>query len=270
MAASKRPIVSGRGLPAMIRYPGFRCQSRRDWQLQPLGARRRTDRATVLRSVQKGRKRVSSCTVLIADDHPLFREALKIAVMRAQASARILEASTLAEALAIANEEPDLALVLLDLRMSDSQGFVGLAQLHAERPATPIIVVSGVDQGDAPQRARQFGAVGFIRKSQALGEIADAVARAFRGESLFELEAAEDPVIDQAAARIASLTPTQLKVLVGVLGGKLNKQIAYELNIAEATVKAHMTIILRKLNVLNRTQAAIAARALDIDLEASI
>ena len=205
--------------------------------------------------------------VLIADDHPLFREALKLALLRARPDASALEADSLTEALAAADREPDLALVLLDLRMSDSQGFSGLAQLHAERPHTPILVVTGVEQMDAPQRARQFGAVGFISKSRELSDIANAITRALNGEVDAEPRGADDADVSDMAERIASLTPTQLKVLLGVLAGKLNKQIAFELSIAEATVKAHMTAILRKLNVLNRTQAALAVRALELDAE---
>lgn len=205
--------------------------------------------------------------VLIADDHPLFRAALKLALMRARPDAHAIEADSLSAALAAAAREPALALVLLDLRMSDSQGFSGLAQLHAERPDTPILVVTGVEQLDAPQRARQFGAVGFISKSRELGDIADAIDRALKGEVDAHPLAADDAEVSDMAERIASLTPTQLKVLLGVLAGKLNKQIAFELNVAEATVKAHMTSVLRKLNVLNRTQAALAVRALELDAE---
>lgn len=202
--------------------------------------------------------------ILIADDHPLFREALKLAVARARPDAVVNEAATLSEALAIASATPKMALVLLDLRMSDSQGFAGLAQLHAEMPETPILVVTGVEQPDAPHRARQFGAVGFVRKAQGLDEIAASISRALDGESDTIAATPDDPELSDIAARIATLTPTQLKVLLGVLAGKLNKQIAYELDIAEATVKAHMTAILRKLNVLNRTQAALAVRALEL------
>lgn len=208
-------------------------------------------------------------TVLIADDHPLFREALKLALSQADSDAKPVEAATLSDAMIAAAETPELALILLDLRMSDSQGFAGLAQLHAERPDTPILVVTGVEQLDAPQRARQFGAVGFVRKSEPLEAISAAIASALRGDAAFTAEQ-DDPELQDIAEKIASLTPTQLKVLLGVLHGKLNKQIAFELNIAEATVKAHMTAILRKLNVLNRTQAALAARALELEAEPSI
>lgn len=208
--------------------------------------------------------------VLIADDHPLFREALKLALTRAEPDAQAFEAATLSDALIVASSTPNLALILLDLRMSDSQGFAGLAQLHAERPETPILVVSGVEQPNARERARQFGAVGFVRKAEELSEISVAIRRALRGETLIEPQASDDADVKDMAERIASLTPTQLKVLLGVLGGRLNKQIAFELNVAEATVKAHMTAILRKLNVLNRTQAALAVRALELDVESAL
>lgn len=213
---------------------------------------------------------VDGPSVLIADDHPLFREALKLALKRVAPRALVHEAASLTDALVVAASEAELSLILLDLRMSDSQGFAGLAQLHAERPDTPILVVTGVEQPDAPQRARQFGAVGFVRKSQDLSEISAAISRALRGEAEIAPDSADDPDVREVAERIATLTPTQLRVLLGVLAGKLNKQIAFELSVAEATVKAHMTVILRKLNVLNRTQAALAVRALELDAEPSI
>lgn len=203
--------------------------------------------------------------ILIADDHPLFREALKLAIAKTGRSHRTLEAASIQEALSASQSEGDLALVLLDLRMPDSQGFSGLAQLHAEHPQTPILVVTGAVQANAPALAQQYGAVGFVSKSEPLEEIAARIDAALSGQ-VEKLPTAEvDPVLQDISARIASLTPTQLKVLLGVLAGKLNKQIAFEQQIAEATVKAHMTAILRKLNVFNRTQAALAVRALELE-----
>jgi DNA-binding NarL/FixJ family response regulator len=214
---------------------------------------------------------MTGSTVLIADDHPLFRQALQLAVARARPGTRIIETTSLRDALDAARLSPDLDLVLLDLRMSDCQGFAGLAQLHAERPGVPILVVSGVDQSDAEARARRFGAVGFVPKAADLDAIARAIDAAMRGEVQAACaEPPEERELSDVADRIASLTPTQLKVLLGVLAGRLNKQIAYDLNIAEATVKAHMTAVLRKLNVLNRTQAALAARALALEPEAAV
>jgi DNA-binding NarL/FixJ family response regulator len=209
-------------------------------------------------------------TILIADDHPLFRDALRLAIMRASPGAKILEASSLSEASAYMRGDGPLDLVLLDLKMSDSQGFTGLAQLHAERPKAPIVVVSGADPGKAARGAKEYGAVGFISKSAGLSEIAKDVADVLHGRTLWRDTHADmiDPETDDMAKRVASLTPAQLKVLIGILHGRLNKQIAYELDISEATVKAHVTVLMRKLNVRSRTQAALAARALALDVEA--
>jgi len=203
--------------------------------------------------------------VLVADDHPIFREALKIAVMRAVPGAVLLEAGQLGEAADAARHAVRLDLILLDLRMPGAEGFSGVALLHAERPETPILVISSADQADAAARARAYGAVGFVSKTADLGSIENAIRRALSGESA-DVDAERDPAVAEMAQRIARLTPAELRVLFGVLAGRLNKQIAFDLGISEATVKGHMTLIMRKMNVQNRTQAVLAARALDIAL----
>lgn len=197
-------------------------------------------------------------TILIADDHPMFRQALKLAVSRAAPDAFVIEAGQLGEAADAARGAARLDLILLDLRMPGAEGFAGVALLHAERPATPILVISSADEAEAATRARAFGAVGFVSKTADLATLSSAIAAALAGErtALVADEIAVNPV--------AHLTPTELKVLLGVMAGRLNKQIAFDLGITEATVKGHMTAILRKLNVQNRTQAVLAARALDI------
>ena len=200
-------------------------------------------------------------TILIADDHPLFRQALKLAVGRAAPDATILEAGQRGEAIAAARGAARLDLILLDLRMPGSEGFAGVALLHAERPDTPIVVISSADEADAAPRARAYGAVGFVSKTADLATLENAVARALAGDR--DAPVAALPA-DDISNRVASLTPTELKVLLGVLAGRLNKQIAFDLGVSEATVKGHMTAILRKLGVQNRTQAVLAARALDI------
>ncbi|MDQ0474045.1 response regulator transcription factor [Labrys wisconsinensis] len=204
--------------------------------------------------------------ILVADDHPIFREALKIAVARAAPGALILEAGRLGEAAEATRRAERLDLVLLDLRMPGAEGFSGVALLHAERPETPILVISSADQPDAAAGARAYGAIGFVSKSADLGTIEGAIRRALAGERAPEPAAGPDPEVADMAARIARLTPAELKVLVGVLAGRLNKQIAYDLGLSEATVKGHMTVIMRKMNVQNRTQAVLAARALDLAL----
>lgn len=202
-------------------------------------------------------------SVLIADDHPLFRQALTLAVRQCQPGAAVLEAGDLptAQALAEAHREA-LGLILLDLHMPGAVGYSGVAVIHAAAPAVPILVVSAADPARAAREAQRFGAVGYIGKDASLELIAEVVGAALDG-TLAPLPAPPEET-DATARRVADLTPTQIKVLTLVLDGMLNKQIAYELSISEATVKAHMTAILRKLDVGNRTQAALAARALGL------
>lgn len=200
-------------------------------------------------------------TILIADDHPLFRQALKLAVSRAAPDAAVIEAGQLCEAVDALRSVGRIDLILLDLRMPGSDGFAGVALLHAERPDTPILVISSADEAEAAPRARAYGAVGFVSKTADLATLEQAVTRALDGERNAPIEHAS---VDPMAAKVASLTPTELKVLLGVLAGRLNKQVAFDLGISEGTVKGHMTAILRKLGVQNRTQAVLAARAMDI------
>jgi DNA-binding NarL/FixJ family response regulator len=202
-------------------------------------------------------------TILIADDHPLFRQALAMAASTVRPTARIVESANLMTALNEASAADDLILILLDLKMPGAEGYSGVALLHAEKPGVPILVVSSADATQAARNAVRFGAVGFLGKDASLSAIEAAIAEALAGK---RIEAPKDDVIDPVAAQIASLTPTQLKVLLGVMEGRLNKQIAFDLGVSEATVKAHMTAILKKLDVQNRTQAVLAATALGLNL----
>lgn len=200
-------------------------------------------------------------TILIADDHPLFRQALAMAAGNVAKDARLVEGATLASALREAQAADDLALILLDLKMPGAEGFSGVALLHAEKPEVPILVVSSEAAAGTAQNALRFGAVGFIGKDSDLSVIEAAIADALTGK---RLAAPVDPLLDPVAAQIASLTPTQLKVMLGVMQGRLNKQIAFDLGLSEATIKAHMTSILKKLDVQNRTQAVLVAKALGL------
>lgn len=202
-------------------------------------------------------------TILIADDHPLFRQALALAVSNVAPQARVVEAGTLAAAAKAAAEADGLCLITLDLKMPGAIGYSGIALLHAEKPDVPILVVSSAEGAMVAEEARAFGAVGFLRKDADLSRIEDAIRDALRGIDRPSISA--EPV-DQVRRTVAGLTPTQLKVLLSVLEGKLNKQIAYDLGMSEATVKAHMTAIMRKLDVQNRTQAALVARSLGLDM----
>lgn len=200
-------------------------------------------------------------TILIADDHPLFRQALAMATGNVRPDARQVECANLPSALNEAIAADDLELILLDLKMPGAEGYSGVALLHAEKPGVPILVVSSADAAHAAREAVRFGAVGFIGKDAELSAIERAIADALSGK---RIEPPVDAALDPVAAQIASLTPTQLKVFLGVMQGRLNKQIAYDLGISEATVKAHMTAIMKKLDVQNRTQAVLAAKALGL------
>ncbi|QSR18555.1 response regulator transcription factor [Novosphingobium sp. KA1] len=205
-------------------------------------------------------------TVLIADDHPLYRQALALAVGQVAPDAMVVEAGTLAEAARLASEREGLALVLLDLKMPGAVGFSGIALIHAERPEVPILVVSSAEGASAADEARAFGAIGFLRKDNDLSTIEAAVATALGGRTPAAVTTS-DAELDPIRREVANLTPMQLKVLLAVLDGQLNKQIAYTLGISEATVKAHMTAVMKKLDVRNRTQAALVARSLGLHLQ---
>lgn len=204
-----------------------------------------------------------TATILIADDHPLFRQAIAMAAANVRPDARLVECANLPSALNEAVASDDLELILLDLKMPGAEGFSGVALLHAEKPNVPILVVSSADAAQVGREAVRFGAVGFIGKDSDLSTIESAIADALDGKTI---DAPCDAEIDAVAAQISSLTPTQLKVLLGVMQGRLNKQIAHDLGISEATVKAHMTAILKKLDVQNRTQAVLAAKALGMSI----
>ena len=201
--------------------------------------------------------------ILIADDHPLFRDALSAAVRRMHADVEIAEAATLAEARS-ALERTAPGLLLLDLHMEDSQGFAGLIGIRHDWPALPVVVVSASEDPSVIRRAIEFGASGFIPKSSDLPTICAAIEAVLSGDVWTPAAIAQDPEPDAETSRLATLTPAQLRVLIGLKQGRLNKQIAYDMGISEATVKAHVTAVFRKLGVINRTQAVLAAEALDV------
>lgn len=203
-------------------------------------------------------------SVLIADDHPLFRQALRLAVHQVLPDAAIVEAGTLAAAAQAAASAERLRLILLDLKMPGAVGYSGIALLHAERPDVPILVISSAGP-EAAADARAFGAIGYLHKGSDLDAIEGAITAALDNMGPVTVDGPQQP-LDQVRATVASFTPMQLKVLLAVLDGQLNKQIAHRLEISEATVKVHMTAIMRKLDVRTRTQAALVARSLGIDM----
>lgn len=205
-------------------------------------------------------------TVLIADDQPLIRQALSIAVNRVSPGAKVLEAGTLPAACKAAEQVEDIDLILLDLFMPGAIGYSGIALLHAEHPKVPIVVISSAEGSTVHKEVRSFGAVDFIRKDSSLDMIETIIARAMSPNRIEGPVPSKVEPIGSIRTTVAGLTPTQLKVLLAVLEGKLNKQIAHLLGMSESTVRAHMTVIMRKLHVSNRTQAALVARSLGLDM----
>ena len=208
--------------------------------------------------------------IIIADDHPLFRAALKQAVAQAVADVNVIEADSLTALQDTVDKHDDADLVLLDLHMPGTNGFTGLVFLRGQNPSMPVVVVSGSESPQVMKRAIEYGASGFIPKSAPLDAIADAISAVLQGEVWMpeEYDEADVSVTDEDAefaAKLASLTPQQFRVLMMLTEGLLNKQIAYELNVSEATIKAHVTAILRKLGVHSRTQAVIEASRLGVE-----
>ena len=201
--------------------------------------------------------------LLIADDHPLFRGALREAVNGLFDRAEIAEAGTFEEVTDFLERGGDVDLILLDLRMPGVRGFSGLMYLRAQYPSLPIVVVSANDDPAVIRRCMEFGASGFIPKTLGVDALRQAVAQVLRGEVWtppdVDLQGDGDAESAEVIARLATLTPQQVRVLMMLSGGLLNKQIAYELGVSEATVKAHVSAILQKLGVESRTQAVITA-----------
>jgi DNA-binding NarL/FixJ family response regulator len=201
--------------------------------------------------------------LLIADDHPLFRGALREAVTGLLSRAHVGEAGTFEEVTELIEKSGDVDLILLDLSMPGVRGFSGLIYLRAQFPSLPVVVVSANDDPAVIRRCMEFGASGFIPKTLGIEALRQAIARVLQGEVWTppDVDLARGSDAESAAmiARLSTLTPQQVRVLMMLSGGLLNKQIAYELGVSEATVKAHVSAILQKLGVESRTQAVIAA-----------
>ena len=200
---------------------------------------------------------------MIADDHPLFRGALREAVNGLFSRAEIGEAGTFEEVTEHLERGGDVDLILLDLSMPGVRGFSGLMYLRAQYPGIPIVVVSANDDPAVIRRCIEFGASGFIPKTLGTEALRQAIARVLQGDVWtppdVDLASDTDGATAGMVTRLASLTPQQVRVLMMLSGGLLNKQIAYELGVSEATIKAHVSAILQKLGVESRTQAVIAA-----------
>ncbi len=204
-------------------------------------------------------------TVIVADDHPLFRAALVQALLGLMSGVRVIEVDRFESLRAAVEQAPEAELVLLDLHMPGAKGFSSLLYLRNEHPALPVVVVSGHEDPAVMRRALDFGASGFIPKSAGLPVLSEALNRVTEGGIWVpsQLQGASVSQTDRdQARRIASLSPQQFRVFMMLAEGFLNKQIAYEIHVTEATVKAHVTAILRKLGLVRRTQAALLAQRL--------
>ena len=199
--------------------------------------------------------------IVIADDHPLFRDALRLTVTRDYPNAEIAEAQSFDTLRAQLEAQPETDLVLLDLHMPGMQGLSGLLFMRAPFAAVPVAIISAEDQSSIVRRALQLGAIGYIAKSTGADGIRKALAALLSGGAWApDSMEGDEPRERLPAARLTRLTPQQIRVLMMLSEGAPNKKIARALSVSEATVKAHVSAILEKLEVENRTQAVVLAR----------
>lgn len=208
-------------------------------------------------------------TVIVADDHPLFRTAIKEALATNQGQTTFLEANSFESLQQLVDENRDVDLVLLDLHMPGVSGFAGLVYLCKRYPSVPVVIISANEDPVVIQRALAHGAAGFVPKSSSMDTITDAIHAVLMGEIWspplnHSVRSGRNASELELAERMGQLTPQQFKVLMMMSQGLLNKQIGYELKVSEATVKAHVTAIMSKLAVNNRTQAVLAAERLSV------
>lgn len=211
--------------------------------------------------------------ILVVDDHPLFREALGDSLRQAIPDTTVIEAHSIEGAIEAIQANADIDLVLLDLNLPDASGFGGLLTVRTRFPKLPVVVVSGTDDRRIVSEALSYGVVGFVPKSAPKSMLKDAIVETLEGGVFLppgfrKIDAEENEATasrGDVVKSISSLTPQQFRVLQMLNEGKLNKQIAYELNVGETTVKAHVSAILRKLQVYSRTQAVLKVRELEFD-----
>src|SRR3569832_2071280 len=204
-----------------------------------------------------------STHLVIADDHPLFRDALRQAVAGVLTSAQIDEAGSFEDLTKLLEQTSDVDLILLDLSMPGISGFSGLIYLRAQYPAIPVVIVSASDDSATIRRSLDFGASGFIPKRFGVETLRDAILKVMDGDVWVptdtDLSAAAAPDMTRLRDRLVTLTPQQVRVLMMLSEGLLNKQIAYQLGVSEATVKAHVSALLQTLGVVCRLLVVFVA-----------
>lgn len=194
-------------------------------------------------------------TALVVDDHPICRAATAMALKSLDATLVVREAASVAEARALAG---DANVMTLDLGLPDNRGMVGLTGLIEQHPRLPILVISGAENPATEREVARIGARGFLAKSAPISTMIEALRTVLADEPWFSPDLADDG--DSDFARLATLTPAQHRVLCAMENGRLNKQIAFDLGVSEITIKAHVKAILKKLDVVNRTQAVLTLR----------
>lgn len=213
---------------------------------------------------------MAELTFIIADDHPLFRGAMQQALSGVGDDVALVEAGDLDAARKAAGDHPDADLILLDLTMPGVSGLSGLIAFRAEFPNLPVVIVSATDDSTTIRRALELGASGFISKSASVDEIRRGVRAVLQGDVWtppgIDLGSEHDQEIAALISRVQTLTPQQGRVLGMLAEGLLNKQIAYELSVSEATIKAHVSAVLQKLGVDSRTQAVIQLSKIGSDV----
>lgn len=210
-------------------------------------------------------------SILIVEDHPMFREAVQSAVQRALPNSMVREASTIKELFENVPEKECFDLILLDLMLPGVSGFDGFLLIRSRFPHSPVLIFSGLSDPKIAAEAIRIGAAGFVPKSASKEVLSEAVKEIYAGNIYVPKEMnrdvrsflSEEKHGNDIAARVADLTPSQIRVLQLLRQGLLNKQIAHELGVGETTVKAHVSEILRKLRVSSRTQAVIETSHLD-------
>ena len=208
-------------------------------------------------------------TLIVADDHPLFRDALVHAIKKAVDDVQVVEAESLDTLQTAVEQHPKADLLFLDLNMPGVSGFSALAYIRNNYPSLPTVVVSAMDDPTIIRRSIQHGASGFIPKSSSIDVMEDGIRAVLDGDVWVpgEIDLTDDALDGEeagAAAALSTLTPHQFRVLMMLGDGLLNKQIAFELGVSEATIKAHLTAIFRKMKVNNRTQAILAVQSLHL------
>ncbi|MEC4725417.1 response regulator transcription factor [Shewanella sp. D64] len=214
--------------------------------------------------------KLENLNIIIADDHPLFRNALRQALSKAFVDTQWFEADS-ADALQRLLEKADIEydLVMLDLQMPGSHGYSTLIHLRTHYPELPVVVISAHEDNITISRAVHYGSAGFIPKSSSMETLEAALTSVLYGDIWLpadvEIQEIEEDATALIASKLSDLTPQQYKVLQMFAEGLLNKQIAYDLGVSEATIKAHATAIFRKLGVRNRTQAVISLQQLEME-----